>query len=151
MYCGNELERLCSFTLQNQRSHISHLRIMESCSQIRSSGKLEGGKWLAHRRELGISHTAVNHMSKPDGIIANTVTHLPRVGEWSFKVWPFKYYVLCCGQNTFDFKWLLGDSIFPFGWNIRTCNGISSSRLLNVKSEMFSLRHAANILVSAFF
>ena len=77
---------------------------MESCSQIRSSGKLEGGRWLAHAHEPSVSHNAVNHISKPGRIIANTVTQLPRVGELSFKVWPFICQVLCCGQNTIEFK-----------------------------------------------
>jgi hypothetical protein len=77
---------------------------MENCSQIRSSGKLEGGSWLAHAQELSVSHTAVNHMPKSGHVITNTVTHLPRVSELTFKVWPFKCHVLSCGQNTVEFK-----------------------------------------------
>jgi len=77
---------------------------MESCSQIRSSGKLEGGRWLAQAHELRVSHSAVNCMSKPGLIITNTVTHLPTVSELTVKVWPFKCHVLSCGQNTIEFK-----------------------------------------------
>jgi hypothetical protein len=69
------------FTLQNLQSHICHLRNMESSSQMRSSGKLEGGRWLAHTHELSVSHIAVIRMSKPGYIITDTVTHLPRVSE----------------------------------------------------------------------
>ena len=52
--------------------------------------KLEGGRWVAHAHEQSVSHNAVNHISKLGHIIASTVTQLPRVGELSFKVWPFK-------------------------------------------------------------